>query len=195
MEKVIMIIIKTAVIALLWRLPYYLPIKKEEKIKSFCAGFCMAEAISVLCIECTWMYSVVFGEAIGFFILSATVAGSLLLFSLLSGKNGGVLLTAVYMFFSSAESEYDPTSAPIINIAAHTLRMGAAGADEATGKRAVILLFSAFAGGVISLAENQLPAAFGAISCCALLCNGIRNISHSPSCLIGAAAACLLAYF
>ncbi len=141
------------------------------------------------------MYSVVFGELFGFIMLAVTVAGALALFGLLSGERSGVLLVAVYMFFSSAENEYTYADTPIINTAVQTLRMGAAGMGEAMGRKTVILLVSMLAGGIVSLSGTSLPAALGAISCCALLYNGVRNIYSDLPCLIGAAAACILAYF
>lgn len=189
-----MIIIKTAVSALLWRLPHYLPIK-EEKIKSFRAGFCMAEAIAVLCTECAWMYSVVFGEITGFLMLTLTVAGSLLLFCLLSGKTSSVLLTALYLFFSSEKSEYNPAPESIINTSAGILRIGIAGVNEAKGKRWIILCLSVLAGGMLSISDASLPTAFRAIACSALLYGASRNISCEMPCIAGCACACILAYF
>ncbi len=194
MEQTIMIMLKTAAISVVWLLGRFFNVNNDT-IKGFFAGFCMAEALTVLCGRCSWIYSVVFGELPGFLMLAVTIAGSLLLFSFFSGEKSGVVLTGLYIFFSSIENEYNAVQTPIINTTAHALRLGAAGINEAKGKRISILIVLNVAGGLLSLSNQQMPAAFAAISCCALLYNAAKNISSEPCCLTGAAVACLLAYF
>ncbi len=194
MGSAVMIAIKTAVTAVLWLLTYYMPCSKE-KIKSFCAGFCFAEAVTGLCGRCSWMYSVVFGERLGFVMLAATAVGALLLFELLSGEHSSSMLTALYIFFSSAESEYISAGAPIINLTVQGLRTGAVGLNEAISRRWMLPLAAAIAGNAASLMNTRLPAAFAAISCCALLHCAVKNFVPERSSLLGAALACLLAYF
>ncbi len=167
--------------------------KCENLIRSFWAGFCMAEGIAGLCGRCTWMYSVVFGELFGFVMLAVTVVGGTALFSLLSGT-GSLLLTSFYIFFFSAESEYQLMETPIISAAAKGMRTGLAGLNDTAGKKLPILLASSAAGNLLSMSDTQLPAAFAAISCCALLAAGIKNVSADRWCAAGAVTACLLAY-
>ena len=186
-------LLKIIVMCAVWGIPRIVP-KKKEQIDSFCAGFCTAEALAVLCGRCAWMYSVVFGELFGFVMLSVTVLGAVCLFNLLSGANSNLLLTSIYVFFSSAESEYQPLDTPIINAMAKGVRLGGSGMSDSGGKRTAVLLVFAAAGCFVSVYGNGMPSAFGAISCCALLCRGMKNISSDRHCCIGAAVACLLSY-
>ncbi len=184
---------ETAMTALALYLPRLMRLEKE-KTESFCAGFCIAEAISRLCGRCAWTYSVVFGEIMGFVMLSITTLGALLLFGLLSGRHSGLLLTSLYIFFSSADSEYIAYEKPIINASAEGVRLGCTGLRDAEGKKTVLLLLCAAAGNIAGIFSTRMPAAFSVIASCGLLSRGMKEISSDRCCVMGAAAACVLAY-
>ncbi len=193
MGELAVIITETAMTALILYLPRLMRLKRETA-ESFCAGFCMAEAISGLCGRCAWTYSVVFGEMMGLVMLSITTLGALLLFELLSGRHSGLLLTSLYIFFSSADSEYIAYEKPIINASAQGIRMGCAGLKEAEGRKTVLLLLCAAAGNIAGTFSARMPAAFSVIAACGLLSKAIKDISSDRYCMIGAAAACVLVY-
>lgn len=186
-------VLKIIAMCAVWSVPYLIP-KKKEQTDSFCAGFCVAEALAVLCGRCAWMYSVVFGELLGFIMLAVTILGAVCLFELLSGAHSNLLLMSLYVFFSSAENEYLPLDTPIINALAKGVRLGGAGMSDAGGKRTAVMLAFAVAGSFVSLCGTQMPSAFAAVSCCALLCRGMKGISADRYCCMGAAVACLLSY-
>ena len=186
-------ILRFAIMCGVWIIPYAMP-KREEKIKNLCAGFCTARAAAQLCGRCAWTYSVVFGELPGMLMLAVTAAGSIALFEMLSGERSDLILASVYTFFSAAESEYTAHDGSIINEAAEGVRMGLAGISEAGGKRTLLLCAMAAAGTAAGCFGAEMPAAFSAISCCALLVKGIRNISADRWCIVGASAACILSY-
>lgn len=182
--------VRIIMMCIVWAAAY---IPKREKTESFCAGFCVAEAITGLCGRCSWMYSVVFGEYLGFVMLTVTVAGAMVLFGFLSEK-GGTLLSAIYIFFSSAELEYVSAEVPIINTAAKGIRLGCVGAGGKSWGGMAAMLVSAVSGSLLTFCGTKIPVAFSAISCCALLTKGIKNISCGKWCCVGSAAAVVLAY-
>ncbi len=185
--------VKIVIMGAMWCVPRLIP-EKEEHLKRFCAGFCIAEALSVLCGRCAWTYSVVFGECIGFFMLTVTVLGAVCLFELLSGCHSKLLLTALYVFFSSAENEYISADASIISSSAEGLSLGFVGMNDSHGKKKAVLIAFATIGNLISLFGSPMPSAFAAISCCALLCRGMKDIAADKYCCLGTTAACLLSY-
>lgn len=189
-------LLKLAVMIIVLSAPHFTA-KYGRKIKSFCVGFCIAEAVSGLCGRCAWTYSVVFGELFGFIMLAVTAAGAIGLFYLLSGENGSMLLNALYILFSSAGTEYLSGDTPIIKTISEGVRLGCVGMSERKIKHAVLMAVCAFAGQLWCMTGTQIPASFSAISCCALLCAGIKSIDADMlkyACCIGAVSACLLAY-
>lgn len=186
-------VVKTVIMCAVWYTSHLMP-SKAEQLRHLCAGFCVAEALSVLSGRCAWMYSVVFGEYMGFLMLTVTVFGAVCLFELLSGSHSRLLLTTLYVFFSSAESEYISSDTPIISALADGVSHGIVGINDSRGKGFALLLAFAAIGNFANLSGAQMPSAFAAISCCALLCRGMKDIAADRYCCFGAVVACLLSY-